>query len=149
MGKYNTKVNRLYRIWNNMKCRCKNKNNDSYKYYGAKGIKVCDEWSESFVAFEKWALENGYNDSLTIDRINNDGDYEPLNCRWATYEEQNLHLRQRESVLGVRNVKIVGKRYCVSVRRNNKEHYIGLYADLKDAIEARDKFCEEWANANR
>lgn len=81
------KTQRLYRIWSGMISRCTNENVDSYKYYGAKGISVCEEWKD-YVKFKQWAESNGYNDNLTIDRINNDKEYCPENCRWITIKEQ-------------------------------------------------------------
>lgn len=59
---------RLYKIWSNMKSRCYNKNRSNYKYYGGKGIKICDEWLSAFVVFHDWAINNGYQENLTIDR---------------------------------------------------------------------------------
>lgn len=80
---------RLYRIYYGMLSRCNNANYEAYKHYGARGIKVCNEWAGNFQAFQVWALSHGYDDSLTIDRINNDGDYEPSNCRWTTMKVQS------------------------------------------------------------
>lgn len=79
---------RLYEIWKSMKQRCNNPNKSNYGRYGGRGIRVCREWNESFSAFEKWALSNGYQDDLTLDRENNDKGYSPDNCRWATPKEQ-------------------------------------------------------------
>lgn len=80
---------RLYRIWVNIKTRCYNPNDPHYKRWGGKGIKMCDNWYNSFNAFYNWAMANGYTDELTIDRINFNKDYEPSNCRWVTVVEQN------------------------------------------------------------
>ena len=84
---YKTRT-RLFNIWASMKQRCSDKNSNNYKNYGAKGIKVCDEWQNNFVAFSNWAKANGYNDKLTIDRIDNKKGYEPSNCRWVDMKTQ-------------------------------------------------------------
>ena len=81
---------RLYNIWCGMKCRCYNANHHTYSRYGARGILVCNEWKTSFGAFRNWAETHGYNDTLTIDRINPDGPYSPNNCRWVSWTEQSL-----------------------------------------------------------
>lgn len=80
---------RLYRIYYGMMSRCNNKKYDAYQHYGARGICVCDEWAGHFYDFEKWALSNGYREDLTIDRIDNDGNYEPSNCRWVDMKVQS------------------------------------------------------------
>ena len=77
---------RIYSIWSCMKQRCYNDSHTAWKWYGGKGIKVCSEWLD-FDTFNSWALKNGYNDKLTIDRIDADKNYEPSNCQWITLEE--------------------------------------------------------------
>lgn len=77
---------RLYRIWQCMLNRCRNKKRDDYRAYGGRGISVCEEWHQ-FPAFYAWAIANGYADNLTIDRKEVDGNYEPSNCQWITNSE--------------------------------------------------------------
>lgn len=88
MKKHGQSGTKLYAIWLTMRQRCYNTNNKDFYNYGAKGIKVCDEWIKDFSEFYRWAMENGYAESLSIDRIDPYGNYEPSNCRWATIQEQ-------------------------------------------------------------
>ena len=102
MGKKRTRLNNIYA---HIKTRCYNPKSDHYKYYGAMGITICEEWlnpevadrtngmTKGFEAFKKWALENGYQDNLTIDRIDPNGNYEPSNCRWVSMKVQCNNLR--------------------------------------------------------
>lgn len=80
---------RLYTIWSNMKKRCYNPNREAYKWYGRKGIKVCDEWQE-FVPFMQWALNNGYTEELVLDRKDSSKNYDPNNCQWITNSENSI-----------------------------------------------------------
>ena len=86
----------LYEIWKSMKQRCCNQNVSNYHNYGGRGIKVCDEWMRDFKAFYDWAITNGWKKGLSIDRINNDGDYSPSNCKWSTRTEQLNNTRQNK-----------------------------------------------------
>jgi hypothetical protein len=86
--KHNFTGSKLYRKWADMLQRCKNPKSTNYKYYGGKGIRVQEEWND-FIPFMEWALENGYEEDLSIDRIDPLGNYEPENCRWVTREVQD------------------------------------------------------------
>lgn len=103
-GKYRTHI---YNTYSGMKARCYNIQDQAYNNYGGRGIKMCDEWKNDFMTFHDWAMENGYNDTLTIDRIDVDGNYSPDNCRWATRKQQ---ARNRRSNL---NYTINGVTHCL------------------------------------
>lgn len=90
-GKCHTK---LCQVYYSIRKRCYNKKCKEYKYYGARGIVICTEWLNCFQAFYSWAMDNGYKEGLTIDRINVDGNYEPGNCRWVGRTTQNRNMRK-------------------------------------------------------
>lgn len=112
LSKLNTKHNkintRLYHIWQCMKSRCYYKRNNRYKYYGERGIKVCNEWLNDFMSFYTWSISHGYKDNLTIDRIDCNGNYEPNNCRWTSNKQQQRNKHNN------RNITIQGETHCLS-----------------------------------
>ena len=108
MDKRNVKglsYERLYAVYSGMIQRCYNKKHPHYDLWGGRGIRVCDEWKDDYQAFRKWAHANGYDETKdrkdqSLDRINNDGNYEPSNCRWATMKEQRKNQRSRNTGKG-------------------------------------------------
>lgn len=131
---------RLYKIWIGMKSRCYYKASNSFKNYGGRGIIVCDEWIHSFKDFSEWAIKNGYDDSLTIDRIDPDGNYCPENCRWATMSVQEFNKRKSpkntSGTTGVSYNKAM-KKWVAYIRKDGKQHWLGSYKCIDDAIKAR------------
>ena len=117
------KVTRLRRLWNGMKNRCYNANEPGYKWYGAKGVIVCEDWHD-YAKFKSWALANGYTDELSIDRIDPNGDYEPSNCRWITRSEnsarsqsldEDIAMKARALAKGGASVREISRQTGVSI----------------------------------
>lgn len=129
---------KLYFVWAQMKGRCLNPKNPEYKNYGARGIKVCDEWLDSS-AFLSWAHSSGYADGLTIDRIDNDSGYTPDNCRWTNMHTQCMNKRYKPSNTGIRGVYFMGgnRKRPYDVQIGGKR--VGLYSTIEEAVLARNK----------
>lgn len=96
--KHGKRQTRLYNTWTCIKQRCLNSKCKSYIYYGGRGITICEEWKKDFMSFYNWAMSNGYNDTLSIDRINVNGNYEPSNCRWTDKKTQLLNTTQNHKI---------------------------------------------------
>ena len=138
--KHGGRYERLYKVWVGIKYRCNNPNSPEYDIYGGRGIKVCEEWERNYAAFRKWALENGYDatakrNECTIDRIDNDGDYKPDNCRWTDERTQSNNRRsskyltidgERKTVTEWSRVSGVGPKTILYRLRNGWE--------VKDAV---------------
>ena len=137
---------RLYRIWKNMRTRVNNPNIPQANCYGARGISLCAEWDD-FVSFYTWALASGYNDSLSIDRIDVDGNYEPSNCKWSTHKEQskNTQLLRSSNSSGYRGVAKKGSKYSARATndRIGKRVYLGAFDSPEDAAIAYDFYVLE------
>ena len=111
--KHGLSKTRIHRIWHSMYCRCYYKTTNQYKNYGGKGIKVCEKWKhiDGFIKFYNWSMENGYTDELTLDRIDNNKDYEPSNCRWVTSKEQANH-RTNNVFYTINGITKTSKQWC-------------------------------------
>lgn len=132
---------RLHKIWGSMKDRCYG-NSTSGIHYRDRGIIVCDEWKNSYEKFKEWAIENGYSDNLSIDRIDNDGNYEPSNCRWATasVQVQNTRKLSSRNKSGFRGVHLRENRYISIVTSEYTQIKIGSFISAEEAARARDQY---------
>lgn len=141
-GKSNTKI---YQRWSSMKARCYCKSATNYSHYGGRGITMCDEWKSNFMNFYQWAIENGYKEDLTIERIENNGRYEPSNCKWITMKEQNQNKSNRRiitvngisksqkewaNIIGISDVCIIHARQ----KGKNMEEYITAHLKKKGLL---------------
>lgn len=139
---YKSTGTRLYNIWSGIKKRCLNERDASYDRYGGRGITVCDEWKNSFEAFHDWALSHGYADDLTIDRIDNSGDYCPENCRWATTETQCRN-RRSNIIIKIGNSSRTLKEWCeifdVDYQNANARYHRNGFVSIDDLFNGERK----------
>lgn len=131
---------RIKEIFHGMKQRCYNKDEEAYRWYGAKGIKICNEWLDNPKSFEEWSLQNGYNDDLTIDRKNPELDYRPDNCRWIT-KEFNSKYKSTTSLIDVNGEVHTGKDWAkiLGLGHNRINIYVRKYG-LENTIEFIKKY---------
>lgn len=143
---------KLYSCWNDMLRRCYNPKTSNYKYYGDRNIEVCEEWRNSFVAFYEWALENGFDkdkygkksNCYSLDRIDNNGNYEPKNCKFSSKREQNIN--KRPTIPNTSGYVGICKHSCADIwygrvrGRDGKVLYTGMSKDIIEAVKMRNDF---------
>lgn len=139
-----------YRAWRSMISRCENPKARGYENYGGRGIKVCKEWRESFERFF-WDIGIRPSEKHSLDRINPNGDYEPVNCRWANKTEQSRNVRAyKTNITGVKGVrKLKSGKYKATIVHKRKNIFLGHHDTLEGAIQARkDAERKYWSEDN-
>ena len=137
---------RLYRIWASIKDRTLNIKHKQYNDYGGRGIDICDEWKNDFMSFYNWAMENGYSDELSIDRIDNDGSYYPENCRWTTRTMQSRNQRiYKSNTSGYKGVCYHkgNNKYTAQIVVNRKKIHLGYFQTAVEAAKAYNNYIIE------
>lgn len=133
---------RLYRIWIGIKSRCSCETASSYKNYGGRGISISSEWANSYATFKEWSLKHGYSETLTIDRINVNGDYCPDNCRWVpmSIQEHNKRISalNTSGTIGVSYNK-KAKKWVAYITKDKMRIHLGSFSCIDDAIKARNE----------
>jgi hypothetical protein len=133
-----------------MKRRCDNVSQQSYIYYGARGISVCDEWRNDFMAFYNWSMDNGYIDGLQIDRINVDDGYSPENCRWVTRSDNSQNRRMRgDNTTGYVGITKRGNKWYSSITDKGCNYHIGVFNTPKDAAIAYNNWVMKLGSNHR
>lgn len=132
----------IHHRWKSMKNRCYNPNNAEYADYGGRGIRICKEWRNDFIAFYNFVsnLPNYGKKGYSLDRDDNDGNYEPNNVKWSTRHHQNTNKRPRKNISGYTGVSKKGNRYQAIICVNYKNIYIGSYKTALEAATARDQY---------
>lgn len=135
----------LYNVWNDMKKRCGNANCKSFPDYGGRGIKVCERWLESFENFYEDVIKD-YEKGLQLDRRDNDGDYEPSNCRWVTPQQNSMNKRgYKNSTSRYKGVSFnkLSKKWVAKIQKDGKPLHLGLYSSEKEAAQVYSKAAKE------